>query len=93
MSEEEDKNKGLHIQKGGVVKTPTLTPKTITAQSQAKNSYARIIILGGVLALLCVALFTSIAWRPEHVKDILLVISTIAAYLAGSIDFSRKDEK
>lgn len=87
-------NQSFHIDKGGEVKPQKpLTPKAIEAQSQSRNSCIRIVILGVLLGLLSLALFIAILCRPEHVKDLLIVIGSIAAYMAGSGEFSRKEEK
>ena len=66
------------------------TPKQVEAQSQARNSFARIVVLGGLLGLLIVTAIVAMIWRPENVKDVLLVIGPTAAYMAGRVDFSRR---
>ena len=80
-----------HIPSRGVSKP--LPPRTIAAQSQAWNSAARIMILGvallGLLILAGIALFV----RPEVVRDLLWAIVALIAYLAGSTEAVRKDEK
>lgn len=88
-------SEGVHVDsRGGEVKPPKPpTPKAIAAQSQSRNSNARIVILGGLLFFLCATLVIALVWRPENVKDILIVIGSIAGYMAGSGDFFRRDEK
>jgi hypothetical protein len=88
-------NEGIHVDSsGGEVRPPKPpTPKAIEAQSQSRNSFARIVVLGGLLLLLCVALGVALFYRPDNVKDILIVIGSIAGYMAGSGDFSRRDDK
>lgn len=85
---------GVRIDRGGETKvSKPATPKAIDAHSQSRNSFAKIVIIGVLLALLTLALFVALIWRPEHTKDLLLVIGSIAAYIAGSSESSRKDEK
>jgi hypothetical protein len=90
--EEKEKDKALHIGSGHGVGKP-LPPRTIAAQSQAWNSAARIIILGaallGLLILAGIALFI----RSENVRDLLWAIVALIAYLAGSTEAARKEEK
>lgn len=90
--EEPEKGKGLHIGSGhGVGKLPT--PRTIAAQSQAWNSAARIVILGvalfGLLILAGIALFI----HPEVLRDLLWAIVALIAYLAGSTEAARKEDR
>jgi hypothetical protein len=66
-------------------------PKPSPPRARPGTSFTRIVVLGGLLALLGAALFFALANRPENVKDI--VIMSIAAYLAGSAEASRRDEK
>ncbi|MBN9120204.1 MAG: hypothetical protein J0I06_13745 [Planctomycetes bacterium] len=65
MSEDKSEEDKPHIPSRGVSKPPT--PKVIAARSQAWNSAAGIVILGGILLLLSVALFISLKCRAEHV--------------------------
>lgn len=53
MSGEKEADQGLHIDRGGGVIRPP-TPRAIAAQSQARNSFARIVILGMCLLALFV---------------------------------------
>jgi hypothetical protein len=96
MSKDKDPNDGLEVFTTGGRGAPNVgkhpPPRTIAAQSRARNSFAGIVILGGILLLLSGALFVSLVWRPDHVKDLLLIIGTIAGYVAGSVSFSRKDD-
>jgi hypothetical protein len=87
-------SEGVHLDPSGAKDKPKPpTPKAIAAHSQSRNSFARIIILGGLLFLLCVALGVALFYRPDNVKDLLIVIGSIAGYMAGAGDFSRRDEK
>lgn len=76
---------GLHLNPGGVVKSARPpTPKAIAAQSESRNSFSRILIGGGVLFFLCITLAVAVWQKSENVKDILLVISALGAYILGS---------
>ena len=92
MSDAPDKGKELHLEAGRGVGKP-LPPRTIAAQSQAGNSITKIWILGSLaLALLilgAIALFV----HPEMARDMVWASVSLAAYLAGSGEFSRKEEK
>ena len=75
---------GLHLQPSGVAKpTKPPTPKAIAAQSESRNSFARIVIGGGVLFFLCIILAVAVWQKSENVKDVLLVISALGAYILG----------
>jgi len=89
---DEDKDKGLHVTKGGsAVKPPP--PRTIAAQSQAWNNSARTVIFGICLFTLLVLVGIALYVRPEVVKDLVWAVITIVAYLAGSAEAGRKEEK
>jgi hypothetical protein len=47
------------------------------------------VALGGLLLLTGIALFI----RPEAMRDLLWAAVTLIAYLAGSGEFARKEEK
>jgi hypothetical protein len=92
MSEPKEKDKGLHIGSGrGTGKLPP--PKTIAAQSQAWLGKARTIILGISLLALFILIGMSMFVRPDVTKDLLWAVIALAAYLAGSAEVGRKDEK
>jgi hypothetical protein len=83
---------GLHvIQAGGTTRATQPTPKVITAQSESRNSFARIIIGGIVLGILCIALIVALACRQENVRDILIVLSGGLGYMLGR-EVSKKGE-
>jgi hypothetical protein len=84
------------------------TPKKIEAESRSRNSFERLFIvrllaIGLVIALGLdvVAYYVVFYFTPadhsrpynDHVKDILLVISSVAAYLLGYGSGERKDDK
>ena len=86
----------MRIPSGEEVKEKTakpLPPRTIAAQSQAWNSAAKIIILGGALVILLVLTGIALCVRPESMRDLLWASVSLIAYLAGSGEFSRKEEK
>lgn len=68
-------------------------PRTIAAQSQAWNSAAKIVVLGGALLLLLILTGIALFIRPEAMRDLLWASVSLIAYLAGSGEFSRKEEK
>lgn len=76
----------------GFQSSKPLTPKQVAAHAQSRNSFTRILFLGGLLFLLCSCTIAAMIWRPEHVKDLLLIIGTTAGYMAGTSDFVRKEE-
>ena len=91
MSDEKAEESKPHIPTRGVSKPPT--PKAIAAQSQAWLSKARTIILGISLLALFILIGMSMFVRPDITKDLLWAVIALAAYLAGSTEISRKDEK
>jgi hypothetical protein len=95
MSEEKEKekDKGLHIGSGGAKAAKPPTPRTIAAQSQAWTNKARTVILGGSLLSLFILIGIAMFVRPEYVKDLLWAAVAVAAFVAGSAEISRKDEK
>src|ERR1019366_8916695 len=87
---------------------PPPTPKRIDAESQSRNSFERLFIVRVLAIGLTVALgldvvayyvifyFTSVDHARhynDHVKDILIVISSIAAYLLGYGNSEKREEK
>lgn len=90
MSDEQAENEP-NIPTRGVSKP--LPPRTIAAQSQAQNSYAKIIILGIALFILLILTGIALCVRPEAMRDLLWAAVTLIAYLAGSGELGRKDEK
>ena len=92
MSDDQEpaKGKALRFNAGGAGKPPP--PRTIAAQSRARNSFIGLVILGGLLGLLMVGVFVSLDHRPEHVKDLLILVGTISGYIAGALIQQRKDE-
>ncbi|VTR92231.1 unnamed protein product [Gemmata massiliana] len=91
MSKDKSEDDKPHIPSGGVSKSAT--PRAIAARSQAWNSSAKIVILG--VALFCLLVLTGIALfiRPEAMRDLLWASVSLIAYLAGSGELARKDEK
>lgn len=91
MSDDKE-DKKLRIETAHAVGKP-LPPRTIAAQSQARNSITKIwvlgIAIGGFMILSGIALFV----RPEIARDMAWAAVALAAYLAGSGEFSRKEEK
>lgn len=95
MSDETPLEEGS-IPRGGEVRGRSAkppTPKTIAAQSQARNSAAKIYILGGALFILLILTGIALFVRPEAMRDLLWASVSLIAYLAGSGEFSRKEEK
>ena len=82
-------DQNVSVPTGGVSLT---TPKKIEAHSKSRDSFARIIILGLLLGFLCLALITALFIKEEVAKDILLVISGVAGYLAGGASSERKSD-
>jgi len=75
----------LHVDPGGgFTKPKTQSPKAIKAWGQARDSFARTLIGGGVLLLLgigyCVALYNKL----ESASNILVVIASGLGFLLGS---------
>jgi hypothetical protein len=77
----------LNVPPGGTAtpQTAELTPEIIAAKGQSRDSLVRLIILGGLLGLLCLAYCAAMIWRPENARDVLLVISSLGAYLIGDL--------
>lgn len=108
-SNPEDSEKVIHqVNTASQKLPPAPTPKRIEAESQSRNSYERLFIVRVLAIGLAVALglevvayyvvyyFTSSDHsRPynDHVKDILLVISSVAAYLLGYGSSDRRDDR
>ena len=84
-------SEGLRPTSGGQAKFSQPTPKLIDAHSQSRNSFARIVVTGIILGLLCITLGIALYARPENVKDIILAIVALGGYLAGSRDSSKKE--
>lgn len=77
-------NDGLHLEKsGGVTIQRQPSPKSILASGHARESLARVVIVGVVLGLLVVCLGCSLVWRPDQAKDVLLVIGSTLGFLLG----------
>ena len=57
---------------------------------ESRNSFARILFAGVVMVILGVALLISLTCRPEHVKNLLVVISAGVAYLLRRTERPRR---
>jgi hypothetical protein len=74
----------------GLVKARAVSVKTIAAQSESRNSFTRILIGGWALGLLGLALFICLIWRPENVRDVLIIFGSIAGYMLGGVEIGRR---
>ena len=53
---------------------------------ESRNNLTRILFAGVVMIIVGIALLASLAWRPEHVKNILITIAVGVRYLLRSVE-------
>jgi len=74
---------GLQLDRSGSTRIKPLSPKAIHAQSQARESLARMVIAGILLTIIGIGFVVSLIINDGNMKDILLVISSALGYLLG----------
>jgi hypothetical protein len=79
----------LHLDESGTISKPrTQSPKVIHAWSLARDTYARTVIGGVLLALLTIAYIVALFMKAEGASNILVLLGSGLGFLLGGRDKS-----
>jgi hypothetical protein len=86
-------NGSIHLDpSGSILKPRTQSPKVIQAWSQARDSFARTIIGGILLALLTIAYIAALFLKVDGASSILVMIGSGLGFLLGGRERSQSGE-
>lgn len=77
---------------GHAGKPQTSSAKKITAESQSRNSFAKILFAGVILCVITIGWLIALFTKPEVASNLLIVVSGGIGYLLAGKESSQRDE-